>query len=81
MKPDTMSLFEREMRQQLAAAADAVAAAKRSGDPILLQAELGHLDGLRDLARRNGIAIDERADGSSVDEIVAEPAAPEPTAA
>jgi hypothetical protein len=61
MKPSTMSLFEREMRDQVAAAQAAVAEAERRNDPLLLQAAQSHLDGLLDLARRNGIHADEPA--------------------
>ena len=38
MKPSTMSLFEQEMRDQLAAARDGVVEAGRWGDPLLVQA-------------------------------------------
>jgi hypothetical protein len=61
MKPDTMSLFEREMRDQVAAARDAVGAAERRSEPLLIQAARSHLDGLLDLARRNGVMIDNTA--------------------
>ena len=59
IKPSTMSLFEQEMHDQLAAARDAVAEAERRGDPLLLQAAQGHFESLRDLARRNGVTLDE----------------------
>ena len=58
MKPTTVSLFEQEMRDQVAAARDAVAEAERRGDPLLVQAASSHLDSLLDLARRNGVSID-----------------------
>jgi hypothetical protein len=58
MKPETMSLFEREMRDQVAAAREALAQAQRRGDPLLVQAAQAHLDGLVDLARRNGVAVE-----------------------
>ena len=58
MKPETMSLFEREMTDQVAAARAAVDEAGRRGDPLLLQAAQSHLDSLIDLARRNGLLID-----------------------
>jgi hypothetical protein len=58
MKPSTMSLFEREMRDQLAAAQEAVQEADLRGDPLLIQAAAGHLEGLLDLARRNGVVPD-----------------------
>jgi hypothetical protein len=57
MKPETMSLFEREMHDQVAAARDALAHAERKGDPLLVQAAQAHLDGLVDLARRNGLQV------------------------
>ena len=46
MKPETMSLFEREMRDQVAAAREALAHAERKNDPLLVQAAQAHLDGL-----------------------------------
>jgi hypothetical protein len=61
MKPTTMSLFEAEMRDQVAAAAAAVAEAERRNDPLLLQAAQSHHDALVDLARRNGILLDDLA--------------------
>ena len=57
-KKSTLSLFEREMHDQVAAARLAVEEAGRRGDPLLLQAAESHLDGLLDLARRNGVAVD-----------------------
>ena len=57
-KPTTLSLFEREMRDQVAAARAAVMEAERRNDPLLLQAAQSHLDGLLDLARRNAVAVD-----------------------
>jgi hypothetical protein len=57
-----MSLFEREMRDQVAAAREAVTEAERRADPLLLQAAQSHLDGLLDLARRNGVIVDAVAD-------------------
>jgi hypothetical protein len=59
MKSSTMSLFEREMRDQVAAARAAVGEAERRSDPLLLQAAQSHLDGLLDLARRNGVFVDD----------------------
>ena len=56
MKPSTMSLFEREMHDQVAAARAAVDEAGRRSDPLLLQAAQSHLESLIDLARRNGAA-------------------------
>ena len=58
MKPSTMTLFEQEMHDQVAAAHDAVTEAGRRGDPLLLQAAQAHLESLVDLARRNGVPID-----------------------
>jgi hypothetical protein len=55
--PETMSLFEREMRDQVAAAREALTQAERKADPLLVQASLAHLEGLVDLARRNGINL------------------------
>jgi hypothetical protein len=57
MNPETMSLFEREMHDQVAAAREALDHAERKGDPLLVQATQAHLDGLVDLARRNGIDV------------------------
>ena len=59
LKQSTLSLFEREMRDQVAAARAAVEEAGRRNDPLLLQAAQSHLDGLLDLARRNGVQVDE----------------------
>jgi hypothetical protein len=58
MDPSTMSLFEREMHDQVTAARAAVDEAGRRSDPLLLQAAQSHLEGLIDLARRNGLLID-----------------------
>jgi hypothetical protein len=58
MQSSTMPLFEREMRAQLSAAELALAEAERRGDLLLVEAARGHLSGLRDLARRNGIAVE-----------------------
>jgi hypothetical protein len=57
MQPTSPSLFEREMRDQVAAAEDAVLEALGTGDPILIEAARGHLDGLVNLAHRNGLAL------------------------
>ena len=57
VKPSTLSLFEREMQDQLAAARDALTEAERRAEPLLVQAAAAHLEGLVDLARRNGILI------------------------
>ena len=61
VKPSTLSLFETEMQDQLAAARDALTEAERRGEPLLVQAAAAHLEGLADLARRNGILIDSAA--------------------
>jgi hypothetical protein len=58
MQPSTVSLFEREMQDQVAAARAAVEEAGRRSDPLLLQAAQSHLDSLVDLARRNGLLVD-----------------------
>jgi len=58
MKSSTMSLFEREMHHQVAAALAAVEEAGRRSDPLLLQAAQSHLDSLVDLARRNGLILE-----------------------
>jgi hypothetical protein len=58
MDPSTMSLFEREMHDQVTAARAAVDEAGRRSDPLLLQAAQSHLESLIDLARRNGLLID-----------------------
>jgi len=50
-------LFEREMRDQVAAAEAAVLDALATGDPILIEAARGHLDGLVNLAYRNGLSL------------------------
>ena len=59
LKPETVSLFEREMHDQVAAAQAALAEAEGRDDPLLVQAARSHLDGLLDLARRNGVIIEE----------------------
>ena len=58
LKPETLSLFEREMHDQVEAAQAALAEAERRDDPLLVQAARSHLDGLLDLARRNGLVIE-----------------------
>ena len=62
MKSSTQSLFEQEMRDQVAAARAALEQAQRRDDPLLTQAAQSHLDGLLDLARRNGVPADTDAD-------------------
>ena len=58
MNPSTMSLFEREMHDQVSAARAAVDEAGTRSDPLLLQAAQSHLESLIDLARRNGLLFD-----------------------
>ena len=58
LKPETLTLFEREMHDQVAAAQAALAEAQRRDDPLLVQAARSHLDGLLDLARRNGLLVE-----------------------
>jgi hypothetical protein len=57
MQPTSPSLFEREMRDQVAAAEAGVLDALGTGDPILIEAARGHLDGLVSLAHRNGLSL------------------------
>jgi hypothetical protein len=57
MQPTTTSLFESEMRTQIAAAEASVLDSLGSNDPILIDSARGHLDGLVDLARRNGLSV------------------------
>jgi hypothetical protein len=45
------------MRDQVASAEAAVLDALGTGDPILIEAARGHLDGLVNLAHRNGLTI------------------------
>ena len=58
MDQSTMSLFEREIRDKITAATLGVADAERRSDPSLLQAAQSQLEGLVELARRNGVLID-----------------------
>jgi hypothetical protein len=53
-----MSLFERELRDQVSAAQAALLDAETQADPVLMQAAENHLDSLLDLARRNGVLIE-----------------------
>jgi len=53
----TSSLFEAEMRDQIASAEAAVLEALNTSDPILIDSARGHLDGLVSLAHRNGLTI------------------------
>jgi hypothetical protein len=57
MTTTTTPLFEREMRAQIATAQASVIDAEVVGDPILVDAARDRLDGLIDLARRNGLEI------------------------
>lgn len=57
MESTTSSLFEAEMRDQVASAEAAVLAARDTDDPMLVESARGHLDGLLSLARRNGLEI------------------------
>jgi hypothetical protein len=57
MESTTSSLFEAEMRDQVASAEAAVLAARTTDDPMLMESARGHLDGLLSLARRNGLEI------------------------
>jgi hypothetical protein len=57
MRSTTSSLFESEMRDQVVAAEAAVLEALDTGDPILIEAARGHLDGLVNLAHRNGLDV------------------------
>jgi hypothetical protein len=57
MQPSTSSLFEREMRDQIAAAEAGVLESLATADPLLIGAARGHLDGLVSLAHRNGLNI------------------------
>jgi hypothetical protein len=59
MKPTTLSLFEREMRDQVAAARDTLQEAVRRGEPLMIDVARSHLQGLLDLARRNGVQVDD----------------------
>jgi hypothetical protein len=77
------SLFEQEMRDQVAAAEAGVLDAMGTGDPILVEAARGHLDGLVNLAHRNGLDLkplikEERAidlEAAETIEIIDQPAA------
>ncbi len=51
------------MRTQIAAAQAGVLDAQADGDPILVDAAQGHLDGLLDLARRNGLDLTSQSAG------------------
>lgn len=76
----TISLFEREMRDQVAAAEAAVSDAEGRTDPLLLQAARNQLDSLLALARRNGLRLESAVAGDA--EISLVPAeAPAPAAA
>ena len=57
MSASTQSLFESEMRKQVAAAEAAVLEALEGNEPLLVEAARNHLDGLVALAHRNGLEI------------------------
>jgi hypothetical protein len=57
MNSTTSSLFEAEMRNQIASAEAGVLESLTTGDPILIESARGHLDGLVNLAHRNGLSI------------------------
>jgi hypothetical protein len=67
------------MRDQVAAAEAAVIDALGSGDPILIEAARGHLDGLVNLAHRNGLSLKPLINEDTV--IALEPVQPEETVA
>lgn len=69
-----MSLFEREMRSQVAAAQAAVTDAETSTDPLLIQAARSHLDSLLSLARRNGLTFESVAETISLTDPAPAPA-------
>ena len=52
------------MHDQVAAAQAALAEAERRDDPLLVQAARSHLDGLLDLARRNGVVVEGPTEGA-----------------
>ena len=70
----TVSLFEREMRSQVATAQTAVSDAESGGDPLLLQAARNHLDSLLSLARRNGLTFESASEPTSLLEPAVAPA-------
>jgi len=74
VKPSTKSLFESEMSDQVAAARAALDEAQGRHDPLLLQAAQAHLDGLIDLARRNGLVFDGEAGAGPALDIATAPA-------
>lgn len=78
MTTTTTPMFEREMRTQIATAEASVSHAEAVGDPILLDAARDRLDGLIELARRNGLEIDLVA-AESTTVLIREPSA-EPAA-
>ncbi|HTW21705.1 MAG TPA: hypothetical protein VME70_16030 [Mycobacteriales bacterium] len=55
MTTTPVSLFEREMRSQIASARAAVTRAAATGEQDLIDAAQDHLDDLLALARRNGL--------------------------
>lgn len=73
MQPTPISLFEREMRDQVAAAEASVLEAMGTGDPILIDAARNHLDGLVNLAHRNGLELKPLINDEAITLDVAEP--------
>jgi hypothetical protein len=69
------SLFETEMRAQVAAAEARVRDATALGDPVMVEASRAHLDGLLDLARRNGLEI-ESTQPTAVVDLTEQPSTP-----
>jgi hypothetical protein len=57
MRSTTPSLFEAEMREQVAMAESTLLDAMSSEDSILIDSARDHLDGLISLARRNGLDL------------------------
>jgi hypothetical protein len=53
----TSALFEAELRTQVAAAEAGLLESLTTDDPILIESARGHLDGLINLAQRNGLQI------------------------
>ena len=62
----TVSLFEREMRSQVAAAQSAVSEAEAGGDPLLLQVARNQLESLVSLAWRNGLTFESTPESISL---------------
>ncbi|HEX3823440.1 MAG TPA: hypothetical protein VHV79_03115 [Mycobacteriales bacterium] len=58
MNSTTSALFEAELRTQVASAEAGLLESLTADDPILIESARGHLDGLLDLAQRNGLHIE-----------------------